>query len=170
MWLERFGARVAIIALPYLFVVTFVFGRFAPEWGPRWFAANDLILTSGVLPFMAGFGLLCVGLARRLSPISGRMMCGVIGVLSLWVAAFSVSALPTELADVFGAPETRTIDALGELSTRNSNPPTIRGTDGSSYTWMSAFGLYAYPPVASGTYELTLTSASHRIIAIRAVR
>jgi hypothetical protein len=54
-----------MIALPYIFVITLVFGRFAPEWGPRWFAANDLALTSGTVPFMAGIGVYFINVVRR---------------------------------------------------------------------------------------------------------
>src|SRR5256885_16465949 len=75
--LGKLGASLAMIAVPYLIVILFIFGRYSPEWGPRWFAANDLVLATGVLPLTAGLGLWMVNMARLGSLAGGPLFVGV---------------------------------------------------------------------------------------------
>src|SRR6266540_5903905 len=69
----KLGASIAMIAVPYTVVITFLFGRFAPQWGPRWFAANDLALASGMLPLMAGLGRYLINVIRVPSELGSRL-------------------------------------------------------------------------------------------------
>ncbi len=166
--LGKLGASLAMIAVPYLIVILFIFGRYAPEWGPRWFAANDLVLATGVLPLTAGLGLWMVNMAR-LGSLAGRLFAGGFGVASLWVAAVSVVDLPGQLADVFGQPETRTVTVLASDDNGGKNAPTIRTAGGATYQWSSSFGLWIYPKMTSGTYEIVVTANRHRLVASRPV-
>jgi hypothetical protein len=166
--LGNLGAITAIVTLPLIFIVTFLFGRFSPEWGPRWFAANDLVLACGLVPFMAGFGIWIINLARRPASLGSRAFAGVIGLACLWVAAVGALEIPAGIADVIGDPDTVTLTVV-ESATQPSNAPTIRTSDGATYEWVWAFGLYDYPKVGAGTYQVVLTPARHRIVAIHRV-
>jgi hypothetical protein len=166
--LGNLGAITAIVTLPLIFIVTFLFGRFAPEWGPRWFAANDLVLSSAVAPFMAGLGIWIVSLARRSASLGSRVFAGLIGLACLWTAAVGALEIPVGIADVIGDPHTVTLTVV-DSTTRPSNAPTIRTSDGTTYEWAWAFGLYDYPKTGAGTYEVVLTPARNRIVSIRRV-
>jgi hypothetical protein len=163
--LGNVGAITAIVSLPLIFIVTFLFGRYAPEWGPRWFAANDLVLASGQVAFMAGFGIWIINLARRPGSLGTRVFGVVVGLASVWVAAVGALEVPVAIADVVGDPVIRTVTVV-ESSTRPSNAPTIRTADDATYEWVWAFGLYEYPKISAGTYEVVLTPARHRIVAL----
>ena len=162
------GASIAVVALPCVLVLTFIFGRFAPEWGPRWFAASDLALASGLLPFMGGFGVYLINRARVRSSIGTRLTWLAFGLVSLWVAVVGAFELPQDIADVIGDPQTLTLTVV-DSTTRRSNAPTIQTSDGTTYEWAWAFGLYDYPKIDPGTYQVVLTPARHRIVAIHRV-
>jgi FAIM1 (Fas apoptotic inhibitory molecule) protein len=165
--LGKLGASIGMVAMPWFLVLTFVFGRFAPEWGPRWFAANDLALASGLVPFMAGFGIYFVNRARVRSSLATRVFWAAAGLVTLWVAAIGVVDLPLEVADVIGQPDTLNVTVVEVTASSSKDAPTIRTADGSTYQWVWAFGQYAYPKVSPGRYEIVLTPARHRLVAIR---
>jgi hypothetical protein len=165
--LGKLGASIAVIAMPCVIVLTFIFGRFAPDWGPRWFAANDLALASGLLPFMAGLGIYLVNRARVRSSLASRVFWAVFGIVSLYVAAVGVVDLPLEIADVIGEPETLNVTVLQATARSSAEAPMIRTADGLTYRWVWAFGQYTYPKISPGKYEVVLTSVRHRIVAIR---
>ncbi|HET8569070.1 MAG TPA: hypothetical protein VFM93_08810 [Candidatus Limnocylindria bacterium] len=166
----KVGASIAMIAVPYTIVTTFLFGRFAPEWGPRWFAANDLVLASGTLPLMAGAGLYFVNLARVRDRARTRLFLALFGTAFLAVAAAHAAGLPPSVADAFGPLETRRATIVASARSRPNEAPTVTTTDGASYRWASAFGQYSYPELAPGPYEFVLTSARHRIVAVQPAR
>jgi hypothetical protein len=161
------GGATALVAMPSIFVVTFLFGRFAPDWGPRWFAANDLVLTSGLVPFMAGVGICMVSFARLSSSLGSRLFGGLFGGLAcLWTAAVGVVALPGDIAEVIGPPDTLDVMVV-ESITRDSRTPAIRTADGVTYEWKTSYGLYDYPKISPGKYQIVLTPARHQLVAIR---
>lgn len=166
--LGNIGAITCFIALPLIFISTFVFGRFAPDWGPRWFAANDLVLTAGIVPFMAGFGVFVVSLARSDSALASRMLGLAIGIAGLWTSVVAALALPGDISEVIGEPEIREVTVV-ESITRESGARAIRTADGVTYEWKTSYGLYEYPKLGPGTYLVVLTPARHRIVAVQPV-
>ena len=172
--IAKLGASISIIAVPYTLAVTAIFGRFAPEWGPRWFAATDLALASGVLPLMAGMGIYLVSNVRKRSAVTSRGVAGrafslLLGLVSLWVASSTALEVPLFVQDVIRTPETRTVEVLATVE-RARRAPAIRTADGATYEWVWAFGLYAYPRVEPGNHEIVITPVTHRIVRIRDVR
>lgn len=171
--LGKFGASVAMVAMPYVFVISFVFSRFGPEWGPRWFAANELVFASGILPFMAGVGLYLINLVRAPSTLgsqlAARLFYGALGLGGLWIAVFGALELPTDIAEVIGTPETRRVTLVDSPVSTSEGAPSIRTADGATYQWVWAYGVYTYPRPGPGTYEIVLTPVRHRLVGIRAV-
>jgi hypothetical protein len=165
--LGKLGASIGMVAMPYLIVVSFIFGRFAPGWGPRWFAANDLALASGILPLMAGMGIYFGNRARVRSSLGSRVTWAIFGLVTLFVATAAALALPVQLAEVVGQPETLTVTVVESSTGTSKGAPTVRTADGATYEWVWSFGQYAYPQIKPGRYEIVITPARHRLVAIR---
>lgn len=159
------GMLAGVIATPYTLLVTFLFGRFAPEWGPRWFAANDLVLSSGVLPAMIGCGAYMLSAVRRGASLASRLTAGGIAALALWTATVIVAAVPNYVAEVIGPMETRRVEVVSG-DHKAGEAPGITTADGERFQWVWAFGVYSYPRVTAGRWEITLTPNRHRIVAI----
>jgi hypothetical protein len=170
--LGKLGASIAMIAVPYTIAITFLFGRFAPQWGPRWFAANDIALASGVLPLMAGLGLYLINVIRVPSELGTRLGTRLFwlafGLGCLWIAGGVALTLPRDIEDVVRTPETRTVAVVAVTDTRGA-APSIRTADGATYEWVWSFGQFKYPRIEPGTYEIVITPVRQRVVAIRAV-
>jgi len=126
------------------------------ENGPRWLAANDLVLEMAIL-LLAVAGVL-MALAQ---PRGGYVLMGLISAFLVVVIALD---LPTSSRDAFGPFERRSLD-LVDWSAEPNGTAVVRTITGERYRWSEAFGVFTYPRMAPGRYEVLLTSERHRIVA-----
>jgi hypothetical protein len=165
----QIGASIGFVALPYIFVTIWLFGSHSYEWGPRWFAANDFVLSSGIAPLMSGLGLYFINVARTTPSLVGRLSWLTFGGASLVLGLVTVAAIPGQVADVLGDPIVRHAHVIASVQPKGDRALTVTLDTGETLAWQWAFGLFQYPHLPAGDYELTLTPISHEIIGVRAL-
>lgn len=163
------SAVTTFVAMLWTFIITLLFGRFAPEWGATWFAANPLVLSSGILPFMGGLAVFTLNAARlRELDTRGRGFMAIVGLLCLWMMITTLAGLPSQLGDIASPPIIRLAQVTAMIP-RTGRAPALETADSTEYEWQWSFGLYAYPLIRPGPCELVLTPVTHHILAVHPV-
>jgi len=125
------------------------------ENGPRWLAANDLVLEMAILLPAAGGTLMALA-----QPKGGYVLMGLISVFLVVVITLD---LPTSSRDAFGPFERRSVDVV-DWSAEPNGTAVVRTSTGDRYRWSEAFGVFTYSRMAPGRYDVLLTSERHRIV------
>jgi hypothetical protein len=148
------GLFVALLGLGAFFLVALFVSR-GLENGPRWLAANYLVLEIAVLLTGSGGTLMAVA-----QPKGGYVLLGLVSAFLVIVVAFDV---PSSTRDAFGPFERRSLDIV-EWTVEHNGTAVVRTTSGETYRWAEAFGVLTYPRMTPGRYEVVLTSERHRIV------
>jgi hypothetical protein len=149
------GLMVAMLGLAGALIGMPLYVSRGLDNGPRWIAANSLVLEIAIFIFAAG-GTLMAGAQPR----PGYLLMGLI---SAPLAVAIILGLPASARDAFGPFERRSLDIVDWTTTRNGTA-VVRTSMGETFGWSPAFGVLTYAPMPPGRYDVLLTSERRRIV------
>jgi hypothetical protein len=149
------GLLVAVLGLAGALIGMPLYVSRGLENGPRWLAANSLVLEIAIFIFAFGGTLMAVAQPRRAYLL--------LGLLSAPLTVAVALGLPASVRDAFGPFERRSLDIVDWTITRNGTA-VLRTSTGETFGWSPAFGVVTYPRMEPGRYDVLLTSERRTIV------